>query len=93
MRKILKIILKIILKKEKSFNQKDEDLRFYNLYKKIFLIRHVRRKAEPRNLKIFDKIHIDVIIIISQDIKKKIYYCIYRESNFNIMNLFLLFKK
>ena len=93
MRKTLKIIKKIILKKEKSPNQEDEDLRFCDFYKKGKPMRHVRRKAESRNLKIFDKIHIDVVIIIFQNIKKKVYYCIYRKSNFSTMSLFLSFKK
>ena len=80
MRKTSKIIKRIILKKKESPNQKDEDLRFCNFYKKEKLIKHVRRKAEPRNLKIFDKIYIDVIIIILQDIRKKKYATVFIEK-------------
>ena len=53
----------MILKEEELLNQEDEDLRLCDPYEKEKPLRHVRRKAEPRNLKIFDKVHIDVVII------------------------------
>jgi hypothetical protein len=43
-------------------------------------MRHVRKHAEPRNLKVFNKVHIDVIMITPQGIGKKKYATVLTEK-------------
>jgi hypothetical protein len=76
----LKIVKGIKLKNDKVVSQKDKDLRLYNLYKKKKAIRHVRKYAEPYNLKVFNKVYINVIIIIPQGIGKKKYVTVFTKK-------------
>jgi hypothetical protein len=62
--KTLKIVKGIKLKKDEFVNQEDEDLRLCDPCEKGKATRHVRKHAEPRNLKVFNKVYIDVVIII-----------------------------
>jgi hypothetical protein len=63
MQKTLKIVKGIKLKKNEFVNQKDKDLRLCDPCEKEKATRHVQKHAEPRNLKVFNKVYINVIII------------------------------
>jgi hypothetical protein len=69
----LKIVKGIKLKKDKVISQKDKDLRLYNPYKKEKATKHIQKHTKPCNLKVFNKVYINVIMIIPQGIKKKKY--------------------
>jgi hypothetical protein len=61
--KTLKIVKGIKLKKDKFVNQKNKDLRLCDPYEKEKATKHVRKYAKPYNLKVFNKVYINIVII------------------------------
>ena len=55
-------------------------MRLCDLCKKGKAIRHIQKHAEPRNLRVFNKVHINIIIITPQGIGKKKYTTIFIEK-------------
>ena len=43
-------------------------------------MQHVRKRTEKRNLKIFDEMHVDVVMITPQGIGKKRYATVFTEK-------------
>jgi hypothetical protein len=43
-------------------------------------MRHVRKHAKPQNLKVFDEVHIDVVMITPQGIRKKKYATVFTKK-------------
>jgi hypothetical protein len=78
--KTSKIVKGIKLKKNKFVNQKDKDLRLCDLCEKEKATRHVQKHTEPHNLKVFNKVYINVIIITPQGIRKKKYAIVFTKK-------------
>jgi hypothetical protein len=78
--KTSKIVKEIKLKKDEFVSQKDEDLRLCNPCEKEKATRHIRKHAKPRNLKMFDEVHINVVMITPQGIGKKKYTIVFTEK-------------
>jgi len=55
----------MVFKKEElsAIQQENENLRLYNLYEKGKAIKHVWKHAESQDLKVFDEVHINIVII------------------------------
>jgi hypothetical protein len=58
----------------------DKDLRLCDPCERGKPLRHVRKQTEKRNLKIFDKVHINMVMITPQGIRKKRYATIFIEK-------------
>jgi len=56
----------MILKKEKlsAIQQKNKDLRLYDLCEKGKAIKYIQKHTKPRNLRVFDEVYINIVIII-----------------------------
>jgi hypothetical protein len=78
--KTSKIVKGIKLKKDEFVNQKDKDLRLCDPYEKGKATRHIQKHAEPRNLKVFNKVYINVIMITPQGIRKKKYATVFTKK-------------
>jgi hypothetical protein len=76
----LKIVKGIKLKKDEIVSQENKDLRLCDPYEKGKAMRHVRKHAEPRNLKVFNKVYINIVIITPQGIRKKKYATVFTKK-------------
>ena len=77
----------MILKEEElelALNQEDKDLWLYNPYEREKPLRYIRKSADLWNLKIFNKVYIDIVIITPQGISKKKYTTIFIEKAISI---------
>ena len=55
-------------------------MRLYNLYKKGKAIRYIQKHTKPRNLQVFDKVYINIVIITPQGIRKKKYAIVFTKK-------------
>ena len=60
--------------------QEDKDLRLCDPCKKGKAIRHIQKHTKPRNLRVFNKVHINVVIITPQGIGKKKYTTVFTKK-------------
>ena len=77
-RKTLKIVKGIIIKEEEL--EEDDQLHLCDPCERSKPLRHTRKKATLRNLKVFDKVHIDVVMLTPQGIRKKKYTTVFTEK-------------
>ena len=72
----------MILREDKldAEQQEDEDLKLCDPCEKGKAIRHVQKHTEPRNLRVFDKVHIDIVMITPQGIEKKKYAIVFTKK-------------
>ena len=59
-------------------------MRLYNLYKKGKAIKYIQKHAKPRNLRVFDEVYINIVIITPQGIGKKKYIIIFTEKTTSV---------
>jgi hypothetical protein len=78
--KTSKIVKGIKLKKDKFVNQENKDLRLCDPCKKEKATRHVQRHTKPCNLKVFNKVYINVVMITPQGIGKKKYATVFTKK-------------
>jgi len=68
----------MIIKEEEL--EEDDQLHLCDPCERSKPLRHTRKKATLRNLKVFDEVHIDVVMLTPQGIRKKKYATVFTEK-------------
>ena len=85
-RKTLEIVKGMILKEESVVE--DDRLRLYDPCERGKPLRYIRKKASLRNLKIFDEVHIDIVIMNPLGINNSKYGTIFIEKASSVRQVY-----